>query len=147
VRSSDCPLISGLTSPQDILQSTVVASLGHKSPREIFMGLLPTNPLKVLLNPKTSTLTFFTPPTSAAYIEAYTLLLSALSQMHRDVNVVARDKRRKINQAARLKHPTLINFGDGDYVMHATTYRHGCRWSEVRCPMARLLPGGGYTCG
>ncbi len=34
---------------QDTLQSTVVVSLGHKSPREIFVGFPPTtNPLKVL---------------------------------------------------------------------------------------------------
>jgi hypothetical protein len=107
---------------QDMSVSYKQVSLANECPRKVFMNLDGTSPMRSVFLPDVPIVAEL--PTADGVSTHLTKTVEAVSQMHTDV-LTASQKR---SASSRKSHDKTykaipIEFGVGDYVLHANTYR------------------------
>ena len=93
----------------DVMNSSIVASLGNLTPRELMTMRKPTNKVTSLLQPSWKKLLSVNIPTTAAYRKAFECATEAFREMH-SIAFTAKEKRRKQNKNTREARAHDINF-------------------------------------
>jgi IS30 family transposase len=106
----------------DVMNSSIVASLGDLTPRELMTMLKPTNVVTSLLQPSWKKLIQVKIPTTKAYRSAFAKATEAFREMH-SIALAATEKRRKQNRKTRQAYAYDINFDVGDFGLHADAYK------------------------
>ena len=108
---------------QDMVASHKQVSLANECPRKVFMNLDGTSPMRTVFFPDVPIVAEL--PSADVVSSRLKKVAEAVSQMHTDV-LTASQKRA---DSARKSHDKVykaiaIEFGIGDYVLHANTYRN-----------------------
>jgi hypothetical protein len=103
---------------EDIVNSHISKVLGNKCPREIMMGLPPSNPVRAMLDSDPALVKPLEVPTTDQYLNAVADLYTKFEDFHEKKEVAAAKKQAENEKSQKLVSE-MVNFSEGDYVLYA----------------------------